>query len=356
MQCLKKILIIFLSIIIGLSLIIYKGIKWEKIQEKKQKSISTIGSSSLKKNKNTKLDNPADKEQTVKAKETNIKAALIKAKSLGDNKKFEESLKILNEIEGKVNSSEENKEKYINRLNYLKQIMLNRRNDMKNTRSYPVNILMYHSINYEKGNSLRIPKEAFKSEISYLKDKGYEFSTMKEYLWRRENKLPFSKDTIILTFDDGYKDNYTNAYPVLKELQVPGTIFVITSTTDKDNAYLNSNDLKEMDDCFVDIESHTVAHEELNRKPYKAQVAELLNSKNFLEERLQRPVEVICYPSGKFNNDTIKAAQDTGYKLGVTTQPGACEFYYEPYKLHRIRIEASTLKSFEALMKNYIHE
>lgn len=347
-------MIILLTIIIGLSLVIYKGIKWEKLQEEGLRSKSVISKNVINKNLSTNLSNTKVKEETLREEHNNIKISLIKARKLGDSKKFDESLKLLDKLQGLVNSNDSSKENNFYRIQYLKQIMLNRKQDMKNVASYPVNILMYHSIAYEKGNNLRIPKDAFRAELLYLKEKGYEFSTMREYAWRRENKIPFSKNTVIVTLDDGYKDNYTSAFPIFKELQVPATIFAITSTTDKNNAYINSDDMKEMDDCFIDIESHTVSHKDLGTMPYKDQASELKDSKEFLEEKLQRPVEIICYPSGKFNNDTLKAVKEV-YKLGVTTQPGADKFYEEPYKLHRIRIETPVIDSFKAIIKNYWH-
>jgi hypothetical protein len=149
-----------------------------------------------------------------------------------------------------------------------------------NNKSVPV--LMYHSINYEKGNELRVPKEVFREQMKYLKDKGYTTLTLDEFYDFLINNKPVPEKSVVITFDDGYKDNYENAYPILKEFGFNATIFDITSTVDTDNNYLTSSQLKELEVNNIDIESHTVNHEQLDKLIYTKQVNTLKDSEQYL--------------------------------------------------------------------------
>ncbi|WP_058952968.1 polysaccharide deacetylase family protein [Clostridium tyrobutyricum] len=208
-----------------------------------------------------------------------------------------------------------------------------------NNSSVPV--LMFHSIDYEKGNELRIPKDAFREKMKFLKDSGYTTLTLNEFYKFIEENKPVSEKSVLITFDDGYEDNYTNAYPVLKEFGLHATIFVITSTVDKDSGYLTSNQLREMNRNGIDIESHTVNHDDLDKLSYEKQLETLRNSKESLENILNKKIDYIAYPFGHFNQNTIKAVQVSGYKMAFTTESGWGNKSQGIYKLHRVYVSAN---------------
>ncbi len=133
-------------------------------------------------------------------------------------------------------------------------------------------ILMYHSIDYEKNNNLRMPKEKFSEQMKYIKDNGYTTLTVSQLHDFIEKDSPIPKKSVVITLDDGYADNYTNAYPILKKYGINATIFVITDSIDKDNSYLNSKQIKELQNNGIDIQSHTTNHQELHRLPYEKQL------------------------------------------------------------------------------------
>lgn len=220
-----------------------------------------------------------------------------------------------------------------------------------NDKSIPV--IMYHSIDYEKGNELRVPKEKFREQMKDLKDNGYTTLTMRQlYDFMASNK-PVPEKSVVLTFDDGYKDNYENAYPVLKEFGFKATVFIITNCIDKDKGFLTSKELKEMDKNGMDIESHTLNHDKLDELPYNKQVETLKGSKEFLEKILNKKVKYIAYPYGKYNNDAIKATKDTGYNIAFTTESGWANKQQGIYKLHRVYISANhDIKEFEKRIKD----
>lgn len=214
-------------------------------------------------------------------------------------------------------------------------------------------VLMYHSVMYEKGNQLRIPKEKFYDQMKYLKDNEYTTLTLDElYNFLVNNKLVPEK-SIVITFDDGYVDNYTNAYPVLKEFGFKATIFVITCTVDTNSSYLTSSQLKELEANGIQIEGHTVRHVELNKLSYAAQLKTLKDSKKLLDELLHKDVKYMAYPSGKYNEDTIKAAKESGYKMALTTMGGWADKSDGILTLNRVYI--SSLASVEDFKYRITH-
>ena len=220
-----------------------------------------------------------------------------------------------------------------------------------NNKSLPV--LMYHSIDYEKGNELRVPKEVFREQMKYLKEKGYTTLTLDELYSFLIKDKPVPEKSVVITFDDGYKDNYENAYPVLKEFGFNATIFVITSTIDTDKGYLTSKQLKELEANGIDIESHTVNHEQLDKLQYNKQLDTLKNSKDYIEKTLGKPSKYIAYPFGKWNDNTIKAVKDAGYNMAFTTASGWTNKNEGIYKLHRVYISANYgMKEFERRLTN----
>jgi len=210
-------------------------------------------------------------------------------------------------------------------------------------------ILMYHSISYEKGNALRIPKESFRNQMRYLKDNNYTTLSLDElYAYMKMGKKLPAK-SIVITFDDGYKDNYTNAFPILEEFKFKATVFVITNAIDKDKNYLTSNEIKLMDKNNMRIESHTASHEHLDKIPYKDEVTTMTTSKSNLEKILGREINYIAYPYGEYNSDTIKAAKQSGYKLAFSTEFGWINKNNNIYSLGRIYISSFyNLESFKA--------
>lgn len=204
-----------------------------------------------------------------------------------------------------------------------------------------VPVLMYHSIDYEKGNELRVPKELFKKHMKYLKDNGYTTITMNEFYKFINDNKPVPRKSVVITFDDGYKDNYVNAYPILKEFGFKATIFVITSNIDKEKRCLSSAEIKEMNENGIDIESHTVNHDKLAKLSYDKQMQTLKASKDSLEKILNKKEEYIAYPYGSWNENTINAVKSSGYKLAFVTESGWSNKNQGVYTLHRVYISAN---------------
>ncbi|WP_430742560.1 polysaccharide deacetylase family protein [Bacillus atrophaeus] len=196
-------------------------------------------------------------------------------------------------------------------------------------------ILMYHSIS--TGNSLRVPREEFQAHMKWLHDNGYQTLSPEEaYIMLTEDKKP-SEKCVLITFDDGYTDNYTKAYPVLKKYGMRATIFMI-GTSIGHKHHLTEGQMKEMAENGVSIESHTIHHLELSGLTAEQQHSEMADSKKLFDHMFHQKTSIISYPVGRYNEDTLKKAEETGYQMGVTTEPGAASRDQGLYSLHRVRI------------------
>ncbi|WP_298838121.1 polysaccharide deacetylase family protein [Clostridium sp.] len=229
----------------------------------------------------------------------------------------------------------------------VKPVFIHKSVDSLNNIKIP--ILMYHSISYEKGNILRLPKVKFTSQMKYLKDNNYTTITLDELYSYMKTGGNLPSKPIVITFDDGYKDNYTNAYPILKEFNQKATVFVITNTIDYDQNYLTSKEIKLMDSNNVRIESHTSSHEHLDKISYIDSLNTMKNSKMKLEKILNRQIDYIAYPYGGYTLNTIKAAKQAGYKLAFSTEFGLIDKTNNIYSLGRIFVNSNfTLEQFKA--------
>lgn len=213
-----------------------------------------------------------------------------------------------------------------------------------------VPVLYYHSVRESADNEVTINPETLKTQLKYIKDQGYvtlTISDLKAYLL---NNAPIPKKSIVITFDDGYMDNYSNAFPILKDLNMVATIFCITSDLDG-TYYLSIDAINEMCHYGIDFQSHTVNHPKLDKMNYDEQLIELKESKKTLESITGKKVDSIAYPFGNFNDDSIKAAKDSGYSLGFTTKIGFSDRDDNPLKLDRIYISSKyDMNTFKELL------
>lgn len=208
-------------------------------------------------------------------------------------------------------------------------------------------ILMYHAVHVmdpsEASNAnLIVAPDNFEAQIKAMVDAGYYFLTPEEaYKALTENALP-AKKVVWLTFDDGNEDFYTIAYPILKKYKAKATNNIITGFVKKGNAgNLTVKQMKEMMAHGMSFQSHTVNHPDLSVNDKATQKAELTDSIDFLEDKLNTKVNTIAYPSGRYNQTTLNLAKKT-YKLGLTTNEGLASAKNGLLSLNRVRILPTT--------------
>ena len=203
-----------------------------------------------------------------------------------------------------------------------------------------VPVLYYHSVRDPAENEVTITSENLKKQLEYIKNQGYTTLTLNQFKNYLLNNSSIPKKSILITFDDGYMDNYYNAFPILKSLNMVATIFCITSNLDG-SYYLSKEAINEMSSYGIDIESHTVNHLKLDQLTYEEQLKELKESKSTLESITGKEVDAIAYPFGNFNDDSVKAAKDAGYTLAFTTKRGLSDRNDNMLKLDRIYINSN---------------
>lgn len=212
---------------------------------------------------------------------------------------------------------------------------------------YVAPILMYHSLSPEarKENRLSVSVKTFERQMRFLKERKYNVLPLEELaaLIRDNKKIP--AHTVAITFDDGYKNNYTYALPILKKYNLAATIFIITDEVGRQqNDRLSWEEIKIMKDSgLIFIGSHALGPEPfINIKSESEIRRQVFESKKILEEKLGCSVAVFSYPEGRFNAKITQLVKDAGYQFAVATNPGKKIRNKDIYALKRLRVSENT--------------
>lgn len=200
-----------------------------------------------------------------------------------------------------------------------------------------VPILNYHQVNDVNYSPLTMQVAHFRKQMEYLKASGYHTITMDQLYDHLENGAELPPKPVLITFDDGYTDNFTNAYPILKKYHMRATIFMIGDAIGEPR-FLTLEQLRELQAGGIDIESHTMSHKSLITLTPDQVRNEMVTSRAYLSKVLGREVNYIAYPGG-FSNDLIdREARAAGYKMAVTVKPGNAVSAEEMYSLPRLAV------------------
>jgi len=182
-------------------------------------------------------------------------------------------------------------------------------------------ILYYHSIDERKGEKfyLKTPPDIFREQMELLRD-NYNVISLRELIKciRRRKKM---NKSVVITFDDGFKDNYTVAYPILYRHDLPATFFITTGFIGK-KGYMDWRDLKELKESGFEIGSHTVTHPRLSKLPRSKIDEELKISKEVLKTKLDEEIDLFAAPYGdsKSVNDDVIELSKRYYECCCLTQ------------------------------------
>ncbi|MGA7194587.1 MAG: polysaccharide deacetylase family protein [Anaerolineales bacterium] len=214
--------------------------------------------------------------------------------------------------------------------------------------SFPVNIpiLAYHQIVDDKmlsnnHSAYSMPLSQFERQMQYLRDAGYRSITLMEFLHFRRLGLRAQEKMFVLTFDDGYENFLTTAYPILHQHEFTATVFLVagcigaTNRWDKVmNAPLLSRDqIRKLRDADISFGSHTNTHPHLPDLSSEQIRDELANSKKLLEHILDREIPFLAYPYGESSPRVWEIAMETGYLTGcgvVTGKSGRYNLWRRP--------------------------
>lgn len=201
-------------------------------------------------------------------------------------------------------------------------------------------ILEYHSIsrhNWEP--SLVIAPEVFEQHLKLLKNNNYKIVTVAE-LTERLRAGESADHYVALSFDDGYKDNYTTVLPLLQKYNAKGTFSIIPRMIGKE-IYMNDEEIRKMISAGMEIGSHTNSHNPLAIIDPKYLEWEIGASKTILEKRFPIIIKTLAYPNGSYDKNVIEAMKRYGYEQALTGNTGYTDKEFcdkRPMELNRVII------------------
>jgi peptidoglycan/xylan/chitin deacetylase (PgdA/CDA1 family) len=187
-----------------------------------------------------------------------------------------------------------------------------------------------------KFNGLRVEPIEFEKQIKYLVDNNWTFLTMSELIEKKDN-LPYK--SVAITFDDGYEDNFTNAFPILKKYSLKATIYIVVDRHDREwsskrKEKNSSGELKNepklsdeqitklINSGLIEIGSHTITHDNLPTLNKQQKIDEIQNSKIEIEKRFNIKCNSFCYPFGLYDKEDIQIVKDSFYTNATITTKG----------------------------------
>jgi peptidoglycan/xylan/chitin deacetylase (PgdA/CDA1 family) len=215
-------------------------------------------------------------------------------------------------------------------------------------------ILMYHSlsVNSEKDVAAYYKTNTdpliFRQQMRQLAAEGFKTMDLMQVIARLQNDRPFAEKTIVITFDDGFRDFYTHGFPILKEHGFDATVFLPTAFIGNDRRSFKNiecltwPEVRELRKAGVGFGSHTVNHPQLKDLPRKEIERELVESKVEIEQQTGEPMSAFCYPyafpqeNKSFARDFRELLIQSGYAGCVTTELGRVRPGDDPYRLKRL--------------------
>lgn len=211
-------------------------------------------------------------------------------------------------------------------------------------------VLMYHRV-LEKSpeqstHGIWVTAEAFASQLQSLKKRGFNTITFNDYAAFIRGTKSLPKRPIILTFDDGYEDNYTAAFPLLQQYGFRAVIFAVTDQrrtnfwdpNEPPASLMKPSQLRELTEYGNEIGSHTVSHANLTAVTPEQCKRELADSRKSLEHMLGMKIISFAYPYGAFDQTAKKVAEETGYKFAVAADSGPFTFYDDFMEIRRTQV------------------
>ncbi len=209
-----------------------------------------------------------------------------------------------------------------------------------------VPILYYHSINDNITGieELFVSPSEFEKQMNFLKKNNYNIITFDQL-----DKAASIENPVIITLDDGYEDNYFNAYPILKKNNFKATIFLCSDFIDKPSI-LKTTQIKEMTD-LINFQGHSISHPDLRTLSRDEIEKELFVSKEIIEGITGQKVDVFAYPTGYYNNTVLEITRKY-YKYAVLNGGGLYTEGDGNYETRRVYIPRNLdIQGFEKKIK-----
>jgi peptidoglycan/xylan/chitin deacetylase (PgdA/CDA1 family) len=216
-------------------------------------------------------------------------------------------------------------------------------------RTVKVPILMYHYVSVPPADAdiyrvdLSVSPDLFAAHLDRLQAEGYTTISLYQLLAHLTQGAPLPEKPVVITFDDGYRDVYENAFPLLRAHGMTATFFVITDFVDEQRPLYVSWDMaREMLAAGMSIESHSRNHFTLKGQNDDYLVWQALGSLETLQYELGVRPRFISYPAGDYDQRTIDVFKSANYWGGLTTEQGSEQSSDHPFELERIRVRDTT--------------
>jgi len=215
-----------------------------------------------------------------------------------------------------------------------------------------VPVLLYHHVQPQSQaselgqTSLSVDNEIFEDQMDYLVSNSYTTISAIQLADGLRLHAPLPEKSIVVTFDDGYKDAYTYVYPILQRYKLKANFMIATGLVGG-SGYLSWNDIEEMSRSglayFVD---HTWSHYPLNHGDRAKIKFEIETAKQNLEQHTGQTVNIFAYPFGSFNNDSVEVLKESGFLGAFSTIPGFWQCDSFILTLHRNHIGNAPLSAY----------
>jgi len=229
-------------------------------------------------------------------------------------------------------------------------------------------VLMYHKVNDVPENTVTVPVAQFDEQMAQLAELGYTPVSIDAVLDYYVDDVPLPPRAVLISFDDGYRDNLENAAPILRKHGYPAVVFVPIGYLDGSrplphdehlagrgivNGTLSWDDLDELEAAGIRVESHGIGHRPLADLEVDEAAREITLSKLRLEEALGRPVRAFAYVKGSeahYRLVHLSLLRQAGYEVAFTSISGANGPTTDPLQLHRYNVEPYPARTFELVL------
>ncbi len=222
-------------------------------------------------------------------------------------------------------------------------------------------ILMYHSV-ADNSSFFTVTPAEFEKQMAYLKENNFNVVSVSHLVEALENKKQILPKTIVITIDDGYEDNFTNAFPVLKKYNFPASIFLVTDSVGGERQTsaglvfkkLSWQQVQEMSATgLIDFYPHTKTHPKLDQVLENAVTEEIRGSKNTVEERMNKTADIFAYPYGRYTPSVVNILKQEGFKAALTVKTGRVKNGDNPFLLKRNSIDSKvSLTMFKGIVNH----
>jgi len=199
-----------------------------------------------------------------------------------------------------------------------------------------VPILAYHQVG-EEDDLYSVTASQFAEQMDYLAGQGYHTISLAELFASYEGKGILPSKPIVITFDDGYEDNFLTALPIMEKYNMKATVFIVPNLVNNPG-YLSWQQITAMQDRQMEIGSHTMNHLGLSELNPDEQRREAIDSKAIIEQHIGRSVKFFAYPYGEFNHITKQILKEAGYQAASSGITGLNSRNTDAYALRRVNV------------------